>query len=51
MMIDTVALDAFLSDTALLYAYDIAGAVLAISFILTLLLQFREKIMERILHD
>ena len=47
-MIDTVALDSFLLDTALLYVNEIAGAVLAISLILTFFIMFRDKIIERI---
>lgn len=44
-MVDPVAVAQFLSETAFMYAYHIAGAVIAFSFFLMFLIQFRDKIL------
>lgn len=41
MSVDTVALDTFLSETAFVYAFEIGGAVLALSIVILFLLSFR----------
>lgn len=45
---DEVAIANFILETAFLFVYDIAGAVIAISVLLMLLLFFRDKIARRI---
>jgi hypothetical protein len=47
-MVDMVALESFLMGTALLYIDEIAGAVIAVSILLTFLLYFRDKYLERL---
>jgi len=44
MTIDLVALDTFLTGTAFAFAYQIAGAVIAMGFALTVLFTFRDDI-------
>lgn len=41
---DKVAVANFIAETAFAYAYEIAGAVVAISIILIFLILFRDKI-------
>lgn len=48
---DKVAVANFVSETALAYAYEIAGAVIALSVVLMLLVLIRDKILGRIYRD
>ena len=47
-MIDSVALNEFLTGTAFLYAYETAGAVIAIGILLILFKTFRDYILGNI---
>lgn len=44
-MFDPVALNEFLTETAFAFAYETAGAVIAISIMLILFLTFRDYIL------
>jgi len=44
-MVDPAVLAQFILETAFIYVYHIAGAVIAFSFFLLFLIQFRDKIL------
>lgn len=50
-MVDNVAVANFIVETAFVFAYQVAGAVIAISVLLMVLLLFKSYILERIFNE